>query len=312
MIDACIRDNFLTFVCFKRKIMGNKDTSFSSKYLINCRGSLMDLSSPKVMGIINLTPDSFYSGSRHMEAQSVMEQVERMKREGADMVDLGGYSSRPGAEHISEQEELNRLTPALEQIRRKHPELILSVDTFRPEIARRVVEDYQVDIINDISGGEMGPSMFETVADLGVPYIMMHMKGTPQNMKEKAHYKDMIKEITLYFSSKLDQLRQLGVRDVILDPGFGFGKTIEHNYLLLKRLDELKIFGLPILVGLSRKSMIYKVLDIDPSGSLNGTSVLNTLALASGANILRVHDVKEARQVIALKEKMDRSTNPLV
>lgn len=292
--------------------MGNKDTSFSSKYLINCRGTLMDLSAPKVMGIINVTPDSFYGGSRHMKPESVLEQADRMKAEGADMIDLGGYSSRPGAEHITEEEEMNRLIPTLEQVRKKHPEMILSVDTFRPAIARRVVEDYQVDMINDISGGEMGPSMFETMADLGVPYIMMHMKGTPQNMKEKAHYKDLMKEITLYFSTRLDQLKKLGVRDVILDPGFGFGKTIEHNYLLLKRLDELKIFGLPILVGLSRKSMIYKVLDIDPAGSLNGTSVLNTLALSSGANILRVHDVKEARQVIALKEKMDRSADPLV
>lgn len=272
----------------------------------------MDLSTPKVMGIINVTPDSFYSGSRHMKPESVKEQAERMMAEGADMIDLGGYSSRPGAEHIAREEEIKRILPALEQIRKEHPDLILSVDTFRPEIARRVVEEYEVDIINDISGGEMGPAMFETVADLGVPYIMMHMKGTPQNMKEKAHYKDLIKEVTLYFSSKLDQLRQMGVRDVILDPGFGFGKTIEHNYLLLNRLNELKIFGLPILVGLSRKSMIYKVLDIDPSRSLNGTSVLNTLALASGANILRVHDVREARQVIALKEKMDRSADPLV
>jgi len=272
----------------------------------------MDLSDPKVMGIINVTPDSFYRGSRHMQKDSVLEQVEKMKDEGADIIDLGSYSSRPGAEHISEEEEMSRLLPALEQIRKKHPEVILSVDTFRPQVARRVVEDYDVDIINDISGGELGPSMFETVAHLGVPYIMMHMKGTPQNMKERAHYEDMLKEITLYFSSKLDQLRQLGAKDIILDPGFGFGKTIEHNYLLLKRLDELKIFGLPILVGLSRKSMIYKVLDLDPAQSLNGTTVLNTLALFSGANILRVHDVKEAREVIALKDKLDRSAVRLV
>jgi len=272
----------------------------------------MDLSEPKVMGVINVTPDSFYSGSRHMRTASVVEQVGRMIEEGAELIDLGSYSSRPGAEHIAEQEEMRRLIPALEQIRKAHPGMILSVDTFRPGVARRVVEDYEVDIINDISGGEMGPSMFETVADLGVPYIMMHMKGTPQNMKDKAHYEDLMKEITLYFSSKRDQLRQMGVKDIILDPGFGFGKTIDHNYLLLSRLNELKIFDLPILVGLSRKSMIYKVLDIDPAGSLNGTTVLNTLALSAGANILRVHDVKEAREAIALKGKFDRFADPLV
>lgn len=287
--------------------MGNKDTLFSGKYLIHCRGTLMDLSVPRVMGIVNVTPDSFYAESRLMQEQAIVQQVDRMVWEGADMVDVGGYSSRPGAEHISQEEELHRILPALKKIRMAYPDLIVSVDTFRPGVARIVVEDYEVDIINDISGGQMDHAMFETVADLGVAYMMMHMKGTPQNMKQKAHYQDMMKEITLYFSSRLDELRRLGVKDIILDPGFGFAKTIEHNYQLLDRLEELKIFGLPLAVGLSRKSMIYKVLDVEPDRALNGTTVLNALALERGAKLLRVHDVKQAREVITLAEKMERS-----
>lgn len=276
---------------------------------MRCRGRLLDLSRPKVMGIVNVTPDSFYSGSRKTEANEVLSQVDRMVGEGADMIDVGGYSSRPGAEHIPQQEELSRIRPALEHIRRHHPELVLSVDTFRPEVARMAVEDYDVDMINDISGGEMGSRMFETIADLNVPYIVMHMKGTPQDMKERAHYQEMMKEITRYFSEKTDRLRSLGVNDVILDPGFGFGKTIEHNYELLSRLDELKIFELPLMVGLSRKSMIYKVLGVDPGQALNGTTVLNTLALERGANILRVHDVKQAREAIIIRDKMAHSAS---
>ena len=274
---------------------------------MRCRGRLMDLSRPRVMGIVNVTPDSFYPGSRKTKDDEVLTQVDRMVGEGADMIDVGGYSSRPGAEHIPQQEELGRLRPALEHIRRHHPDLVLSVDTFRPEVARIAVEDYEVDMINDISGGEMGSGMFETIAELNVPYIVMHMKGTPQNMKEKAHYREMMKEITRYFSEKTDRLRRLGVNDVILDPGFGFGKTIEHNYELLSRLDELKIFELPLMVGLSRKSMIYKLLGVEPGQALNGTTVLNTLALERGANILRVHDVKQAREAITIRDKMERS-----
>jgi len=292
--------------------MGNKDTLFSGKFLINCRGSLMDLSRPRVMGIVNVTPDSFYRGSRYTTNEMIHRQVENMVNEGVDMVDVGGYSSRPGAEHISMDEEMSRLVPALETIRKAHPDLVLSVDTFRPEVARTAVRDYEVDVINDISAGEMGDHMFETIAGLQVPYIMMHMKGTPQNMKEKARYDDMMKEITRYFSEKVNALRQLGAKDIILDPGFGFGKTIEHNYQLLARMDELKIFGLPIMAGLSRKSTIYKVLDVEPEQALNGTTALNTLALTKGANILRVHDVKEAKQLVSLFDKMEDSTGPLV
>ena len=288
--------------------MEDKDTFFSRKYLINCNGSLFDLSSPRIMGILNVTPDSFYEGSRFTLKETISAQVERFVTEGADIIDVGGYSSRPGAEHIPIEEEKERILPVLDLIRKNYPDLILSVDTFRSEIAAKVVEDYRVDIINDISAGEMDPAMFETIAGLQVPYIMMHMKGTPRNMKDKAQYEDMIREMMDYFSLKYDQLRKLGVNDIILDPGFGFAKTVRYNYQLLNKLDQFKIFGLPIMVGLSRKSMIFKTLNISPEEALNGTTVLNTLAILNGANILRVHDVKQAREVITLVERYRTST----
>lgn len=288
--------------------MEDKDTFFSGKYLINCNGSLLDLSRPKIMGILNVTPDSFYDGGRYFREKDISEQIDRLLEDGADIIDVGGYSSRPGADHISFEEEEGRLFPVLDLIRKKYPDLIVSVDTFRSEIAARVVEDYRVDMINDISAGEMDPAMFDTIANLQVPYIMMHMKGTPQNMKEQAHYEDMMKEIMDYFSQKYDQLRRLGVKDIILDPGFGFGKNVEHNYQLLNNLDQFKIFELPLMVGLSRKSMIYKVLNMSPDEALNGTTVLHTIALQKGANILRVHDVKQAGEVITLVAKYRTST----
>ncbi|MFP4621426.1 MAG: dihydropteroate synthase [Bacteroidales bacterium] len=286
--------------------MEDKGTFFSEKYLINCNGSLLDLSEPKIMGILNVTPDSFYDGGRFFQKNAVSEQIERLIAEGADIIDIGGYSSRPGAEHIPIKEEQDRILPVLDLIRKHYPGLTLSVDTFRSEIARKVVEDFHVDIINDVSAGEIDPAMFETVAGLQVPYIMMHMKGTPQDMKYRAHYDDMMKEIIDYFSLKYDQLRKLGVNDIILDPGFGFGKNVEHNYQLLNNLDQFRIFELPLMVGLSRKSMIYKVLETMPDEALNGTTVLNTLALIKGADILRVHDVKQAREVITLVRKYNR------
>jgi dihydropteroate synthase len=288
--------------------MEAKDTFFSRKYLINCRGSLLDLSQPRVMGVLNVTPDSFYDGGRYFQEKAVSHQLDKLIAEGADIIDVGGYSSRPGADHIPVSEERDRIRPVLDLIRKMHPGLIVSVDTFRAEIAREVVEDYQVDIINDISAGEMDPPIFDAIAELQVPYVMMHMKGTPQDMKERAHYEDMMKEIMDYFSGKYDQLRKLGVNDIILDPGFGFGKTVQHNYQLLYNLNQFKIFELPVMVGISRKSMIYKTLDITPDESLNGTTVLNTIALMNGANILRVHDVKEAREVIQLVERYRTST----
>lgn len=284
--------------------MGTKDTIFSKKTTINCNGSLLDLSVPKVMGVLNVTPDSFYDGGYYKNNEQIHRQVQNLVSDQADMIDVGGYSSRPGAEHISAEDELSRLRPVLEQIRQNHPEVILSVDTFRADVARIAVEEYQVDIINDISGGELDSKMFETIAELQVPYIMMHMKGTPQNMKKRAEYDDMMKEITAYFSKKTDQLKRMGVHDVILDPGFGFAKNIDQNYQLLNQLDQFRFFDLPILAGISRKSMIYKLLNLEPREALNGTTVLNTVALEKGADILRVHDVKEAKQAVHIMEKM--------
>ncbi len=227
-----------------------------------------------------------------------------MVAEGVDIIDIGGYSSRPGATHISEEEEMQRLAPALEAIAKSCPEVAISVDTFRANIARRCVEEYGAAIINDISGGELDPKMFETVAQLGVPYIMMHMQGTPQTMQQHTHYTDIVAEMMRYFAQRIDKLVQLGAKDIILDPGFGFSKTIADNYQLLQSLLQFDIFGLPILVGISRKLMIYKLLDTTPEESLTGTTVLNTLALTAGVHILRVHDVKEAVACVKLVQSM--------
>ncbi len=272
---------------------------------INCNGKLIDITTPLVMGILNITPDSFYDGGKYNNPAFVVGRVKQMVAEGADIIDIGAYSSRPGAEHIGEEEELLRLTEVLELIRKDFPEVIISVDTFRSSIAKKVVLDYNVDIINDISAGEMDDQMFETMAKLNVPYIMMHMKGTPQNMQKNPQYdKDVVYEVMDYLAEKYRKLSLLGVHDVIVDPGFGFGKTLEHNYELLNRLNELKLLELPILVGVSRKSMIYKLLDSSPEQALNGTTALNMLALERGAKILRVHDVKEAKECIILHEKI--------
>ena len=283
--------------------MQPKDTFFSRKQTINCRGELIDLSEPKVMGILNITTDSFYDGGKYNSEKEIIVQVNKMISEGCDILDIGAYSSRPGAKDISSDEELDKLLPVLDLVRKEFPGIIISVDTFRSEVAKKVIEDYQVDIINDISAGDLDDKMHELIADLNVPYIMMHMKGTPQNMQQDPQYKNVVKEIMEYFSIKLDKLKLLGVKDVILDPGFGFGKTIDHNYQLLKHLDDFKIFELPLLVGVSRKSMINKVLEIKPGEALNGTSILNSFALLGGANILRVHDVKEAKETIKISQK---------
>lgn len=287
--------------------MQPKDTFFSRKLTINCRGELIDLSIPKVMGILNITPDSFYDGGKHKTEKDITNQVEKMITDGCDMIDIGAYSSRPGADHVSETEELNRLISVLKVLRKKFSKLIISVDTFRSHIAKTVVKDFDVDIINDISAGNLDPKMFETLAELNVPYIMMHMQGTPDTMQQNPHYENVVKEIMMYFSEKIHQLKLLGISDVIIDPGFGFGKTVEHNYQLLKNLSDFKVFELPILVGVSRKSMICKVLEVDPENALNGTSVINTLSLLGGANILRVHDVKEAKQTISLFNKFTQA-----
>jgi dihydropteroate synthase len=255
------------------------------------------------MGILNITPDSFYHGSRLMEPEGILETATVMISEGADILDVGAYSSRPGSGGIPAGEEIRRLEMALDVIRSSHPDMLISVDTFRPEIASRVVKDFNVDMINDISGGDLDPEMFDTIAGLQVPYVMMHMKGKPSDMQRHARYTDVVKEIILNFSGKLRQLNLLGVNDIVIDPGFGFAKTIEHNYQILKQLEAFHIFNQPLMVGISRKSMIYQVLGNDPSEALNGSTVLHTIALMKGANILRVHDVKEALETIKLVGK---------
>ena len=271
---------------------------------INVKGCLLDLTTPQVMGILNVTPDSFYSGSRMQTQEEIAVRARQIIDEGASIIDIGAYSSRPNAEHITAGEEMNRLRTGLEIVNRNHPDAIVSVDTFRADVAEQCVKDYGVAIVNDIAAGEMDDRMFETVARLGVPYIMMHMRGTPQTMQRHTDYPDMMEEIMLYFSRKVRQLRLLGVNDIILDPGFGFSKTLEQNYQLMSHLKEFSIFELPLLVGVSRKSMIYKLLGGTPADSLNGTTVLNTYALLNGANILRVHDVREAVEAIRVIGQM--------
>jgi dihydropteroate synthase len=271
---------------------------------INAKGQLIDLAKPQVMGILNVTPDSFYAGSRMQTAEAIATRARQILDEGATIIDIGAYSSRPNAEHISPEEEMRRLRTGLEIVNSLFPEAIVSVDTFRADVARECVEEYGVAIINDIAGGEMDERMFDTVARLGVPYILMHMLGTPQDMQEAPHYDNLLHDVFLYFSRKVQQLRDLGAKDIILDPGFGFGKTLEHNYRLLAHLEEFSLFGLPLLVGVSRKSMVYKLLGGTPIEALNGTTVLHTLALMKGGNLLRVHDVRPAVEAVRIVEKL--------
>jgi dihydropteroate synthase len=272
---------------------------FSSNKTLNLRGELMDLSTPKVMGILNVTPDSFYDGGRYTDEQSILKQVEKMQREGADLIDVGGYSTRPGAGGISEEEELNRAVDAIRIIMKVFPEAVLSVDTFRSSVAKAATSE-GASMINDISGGELDEKMFDTVASLHVPFVLMHMRGTPQTMTQLSQYENLLKDMTDYFHQKINRLHELGVSDIIIDPGFGFAKTVEQNFEVLRNLNYLHILGKPILAGLSRKSTIWRTLETGPEESLNGTTVLNTVALLKGANLLRVHDVKEAVECIRL------------
>lgn len=271
---------------------------------INVNGSLLDLSQPRVMGILNVTPDSFYAGSRTQTEAEIVRRVRQIVSEGATIIDIGAYSSRPNADNVSSREEMERLRMYWKYFFEIQPDAVVSVDTFRADVARMCVEEYGVAIINDIAVGEMDTDMFHTVAALNVPYIMMHMQGTPQSMQQHPHYDNLLKEVFLYFARKVQQLRDLGVKDIILDPGFGFGKTMEHNYELLSHLEEFRIFELPLLVGVSRKSMIYRLLDITPQEALNGTTVLDTICLLKGADILRVHDVKEAVETVRIVQAM--------
>ena len=276
---------------------------------MNVNGRLLDLSTPQVMGILNVTPDSFYAGSRMQTETQIATRVEQMLEEGADMIDIGAYSSRPGAADISVQEEMDRLRAGLRIVRRMHPDAIVSVDTFRAAVACMCVEEYGVAIVNDISGGEMDKDMFPTVARLGVPYVLMHMQGTPQNMQQQPHYDSLLGDIFRYFARKVQQLRDLGAKDIVLDLGFGFGKTLEHNYELLAHLEDFRIFGLPLLVGVSRKSMVYNLLGTTPAEALNGTTAVNTVCLMKGADILRVHDVRQAVEAIKIITKMKETVN---
>jgi dihydropteroate synthase len=276
-----------------------KDTVFHKKATINAGGRLIDLSMPKVMGIINLTPDSFFADSRKPAVADAVQQAGQMLADGAAILDLGAYSSRPGADDISVQEETDRLLPVVEAIVKEYPKAILSIDTFRAPVAETAIKA-GAHIINDINGGQLDPDMFATVARLKVPYILMHMKGTPQTMVQQAHYKDVFNEVLDYFIIRYAQLRQLGIQDVILDPGFGFAKTADHSYALLNRLDKFNMLELPILAGISRKRMIYSTLGTTAAEALNGTIVLNAIALMKGANILRVHDVKPAVEAVKL------------
>jgi dihydropteroate synthase len=285
-----------------------KDTFFRKKATLNAGGRLIDLSSPKVMGIINLTPDSFFVGSRKQGIAEALKQAEKMVDEGAAFLDLGAYSSRPGAEDISVQEETDRLLPVVEAIAERFPEAVLSIDTLRAKVAEAAVKAGG-HIINDISGGQLDEAMFATVARLQVPYILMHMKGTPQNMLKQAHYEDVFAEVYDYFADRYYRLKQLGVLDVIIDPGLGFAKKTEHSYTLMNRLQDFNLLQLPVLVGVSRKTMIYKPLGVTADEALNGTTVLNTIALSKGANILRVHDVKEAVEAVKLWEMCGGAEN---
>ena len=273
---------------------------------INCKGNLIDVSSPKVMGILNITPDSFYDGGKYKNESDILFQTEKMLLEGATFIDVGAYSSRPGAAHISENEELSRMIPVVDLLINHFPEIIISVDTFRSKIAKETIENGAA-IINDISGGKMDEKMFQTIADLQVPYILMHMLGTPQNMQQNPVYEDVTNEIISFFAAQIYKLHQLKVNDIIIDVGFGFGKTMQHNYEILNNLSLFKILDAPILAGVSRKSMLYKPLKINAYEALNATTVANTIALLNGANILRVHDVKEAMEAIKIVNQLESS-----
>ena len=271
---------------------------------INCNGKLIDLSSPKVMGILNVTPNSFFDGGKHSDLKAILSQVEKMLSEGATFIDIGGYSSKPSAEFVSEEEEFGRLLPVVQQIVREFPTAILSIDTFRSKVAQATIENGAA-IITDSSAGKLDDTMLETVAQLQVPYIMMHMKGTPQTMQSMAQYENIVKEMVFYFSERVAQARRLGINDIIIDPGFGFAKTIPQNFEVLTKLELFQMLELPLLAGVSRKSMIYKTLETTPEFALNGTTSLNTIALLKGATILRVHDVKEAVECVTLYHQLN-------
>jgi len=271
---------------------------------INCKGKLIDLSTPKVMGILNVTPNSFYDGGKHIDEKSILLQVEKMLLEGATFIDIGGYSSKPNAEFVSEEEELQRILPIVQKVLNEFPETIISIDTFRSKVAKETLESGAA-MINDISAGNLDDAMLQTIANLQVPYIMMHMRGTPQTMQSMTQYENIVKEMIFYFSDRVAKARSLGINDLIIDPGFGFAKTLEQNFEVLNKLELFQILELPLLAGVSRKSMIYKTLDTTAEFALNGTTSLNTISMMKGAKILRVHDVKEAVECVKLFNQLN-------
>ncbi|MDD2819674.1 MAG: dihydropteroate synthase [Flavobacterium sp.] len=271
---------------------------------INCKGLLVDLSTPKVMGILNVTPNSFFDGGKYKNEIEILSQVEKMLLDGATFIDIGAYSSKPNAEFVSEQEEISRINPIVDLVLKHFPETIISIDTFRSEVAKTSIESGAA-IINDIAAGNLDEKMFEIIAKYNVPYIMMHMRGNPQTMQTLTDYHDIVKEMLFYFSEKVAKARSFGINDLIIDPGFGFAKTITQNYEVLKKMELFNMLELPLLVGISRKSMIYKTLETTIENALNGTTVLNTLALTKGAKILRVHDVKEAMECVTIFNKIN-------
>ncbi|MDP2889577.1 MAG: dihydropteroate synthase [Bacteroidota bacterium] len=288
-------------------------TSTANKFLkrkntINLNGRLIDLSKPVVMGILNVTPDSFFDGGKYKTVKKVVRRAEEILEQGGTIIDIGAISTKPGSEGISTKDEIERLLPAVTAVRKEFPQAFISIDTYRSWVALKVIEDCGPCIVNDVSGGNFDPHMFDTIGKLGVPYILMHMLGTPLKMQDNPVYEDIIRDISLFFTDRVKQLNKAGVKDVIIDPGFGFGKTLQQNYELLNRLDSFKVFQLPVMVGVSRKSMINKLLGTKPEEALNGTSVINTLALMGGADLLRVHDVREAAEAVRIMN-MVRSTS---
>ena len=277
---------------------------FQKKRTICIRGTLYSLAEPKVMGILNYTPDSFYDGGRYSDPDAILSRTGRMISDGADFVDIGVVSSRPGAGMVTEEEEIRRISEVLGIVRKKFPDLIISVDTYRSNVAKKAVKEFRADIINDISSGSLDDKMPETIAELQVPYIAMHMQGTPQTMQKDPQYNDVVDDIIKYFAGRMKIMHRLGIKDIIIDPGFGFGKTLDHNYTIAGRLEELGMLDLPILVGFSRKSMICKALNVNPDKALAGTIALNTVALMNGADILRVHDVREAKDIIKVVTRL--------
>ncbi len=293
------------FQVFSKQIVNGDNLKPETKQTmtINCKGKLIDLEIPKVMGILNVTPNSFFDGGKYKNEVEIISQVEKMLSEGATFIDIGAYSSKPSAEFVTEQEEIDRIVPAIELILKHYPEALLSIDTFRAEVAKASIESGAA-IINDIAAGELDENMFDVIAHYNVPYIMMHMRGNPQTMQSLTQYEDIVKEMLFYFSEKVKKARSLGINDLILDPGFGFAKTTDQNYEVMQKMELFNLLKLPVLAGISRKSMIYKTLDITPQEALNGTTFLNTIALTKGAKILRVHDVKEAVECVTLFNKM--------